>query len=125
MTARQTVSMSLLLAVSLVLIAVIHAAMADPVNLLRVQTRTVWPSQVRTVADAAHYILAPIGYRLLLTAPAPRESAAIAAQGIAPKSIRPQTLPIEEALLALAGPGTKLIVDHQHKLVAFAYQEAQ
>lgn len=102
----------------------VQAALADPVNPLRMQTRMQWPAHIDTIGEAARYVLAPTGYRLITTPPAPREAAAITARAISPQATQLRTLPIDEALLAITGPGTKLIVDTQNKLVSFGHVNA-
>lgn len=94
---------------------------ADPVNPLRIQTRMQWPSHVDTIGEAARYVLAPTGYQLVTMPPAPREAVAITTRPISPQAIQFRTLPIDEALLAIAGPGIKLVVDTQNKLVSFGH----
>jgi hypothetical protein len=96
-------------------------ANADGLNALRVHTRTQWPDTITTVGPAARWILAPTGYRLMNRSPNAPDSDAIASRRIASAALSPQTLPIDEALLLIAGPDTVVYVDHEHHLVAFGF----
>jgi hypothetical protein len=125
MIVKKELHMSVRVMLCVVLLSVMQTGVADPPNALRVQTRTAWPADVKTVGEAVRYVLAPTGYTLLLGAPAPREAAAIASQAISPQAIRQRTLPIDEALLAIAGPGIRLIVDQRNRLVSFGYMGTQ
>jgi hypothetical protein len=101
----------------------LSVSQALPSNPLRVLTRTQWPSTVTTVGTAARWLLTPIGYRLVLGADSAPDSEKIAARIIDPAALAPQTLPIEDALLAVAGRDTVVYVDHEHRLVAFGFAD--
>ena len=98
-------------------------AQSAPSNPLRVLTRTQWPTTITTVGLATRYILTPIGYRLQQNAPTAPDSDFIAARKIDPAALLPDTMPIEEALLAIAGRDVVIYVDHEHRLVAFGYEK--
>lgn len=98
---------------------------AAPANPLRILTHTEWPNNITNVGNAARWILTPTGYRLANTSLTAPDSVSILARPIASAALRPQTLAIEDALLAIAGADTVLYVDHEHKLVAFGYRNKE
>lgn len=89
----------------------------DPLSLY---ARTAWPEDVKTVADAARYLLEPSGYRLVTNYPAPSEAIKLASRNIPPIAKLHRTMPIIDALQLLAGEGNYVIVDHNHHLVSFS-----
>lgn len=97
-------------------LCVMNNAYADP---LKSGTRIYFPKNIKTVGQAARYILKPVGYKLALEEPAPYESASIARQPISKNALSDNVFPIEIALVRLVGEDHKVIIDHEHKLVSF------
>lgn len=103
-------------AVALTLIAPCYAE----VDHLDVYVRTLYPPEVKTVREAATYLLESTDYRLITTFPAPTESREMADATIPPLARLPRTMSITDALLVLIGPDNWLVVDRENKLVSFA-----
>lgn len=103
------------------LAAIVMSSLAWSANPLRRQARTIFPENIVTVGEAASYVLAPLGYQLLVDFPAPPESAWIAKLDV-PAVImsRDVIMPIEDMLLGMIGTTNALVVDHEHRLVSFA-----
>lgn len=93
-------------------------AVARPVTLRRGVVMT-FPPNVRTVLDAARYILTPMGYRVIVPAATYRETARILDRPVLSVHRNGALLPIDIALVTIGGDDTKLIVDHTAKLVTF------
>lgn len=91
---------------------------ARPVTLRRGVVMT-FPPNVRTVLDAARYILTPMGYRVIVPAATYRETARILDRPVLSVHRNGALLPIDIALVTIGGDDTKLIVDHTAKLVTF------
>jgi hypothetical protein len=95
------------------------AGLSLAANPLRVQVRTIYPQHMKTVGEAAQYLLEPTGYTLTLNPRIEPDAQAIAMRQIRPQAEGNTTVVLEEALLLLAGDDCRLIVDHPHKLVTF------
>lgn len=92
---------------------------AQPIDPLSIYVRTTYPQNMRTVAEAAEYVLEPTGYHLTTSRIASRTAARLAAQPIPPIARLNRTMPIIDALQLLVGLDHWVIVDPQHKLVTF------
>lgn len=108
----------------LALTGVISPTWAKPLSTLdplSLAVRTVWDDEdVKTVGDAAKWILEPQGYRITTQYPAPKEAAKIAAGSIPPSMKMHRTMPVIDALQLLIGIENTVIIDRQHKLISFA-----
>ena len=107
-----------LLASTIASTSVIAAPLFD-VDPLMLATRTVWDSNIKTVGDAARWILEPSGYTVITRFPAPKDSAQMLAQQIPPSMKMHRTMPIIDALQLLVGTDNTVIVDRQHHLISF------
>lgn len=88
-------------------------------------TRTRIPPSVRTVEQAASWLLEPSGYRLLLVCSGcPVEAAEIGRKPVSPLGLKPQLTTIKRALILVAGSDVRLLVDDQSRLVSFGYLPA-
>lgn len=87
---------------------------------MRIQIRTVLPTEIKTVGTASQYYAGVIGYRLATLSPAPEESADIAAEPISPLFFTNNILAVEDAILAILRAPNLLLIDHEHKLFSFA-----
>ena len=98
------------------------AALAKPlfdVDPLMLATRTVWDGNIKTVGDAARWVLEPSGYHIITRFPAPKESAGLIAKQIPPSMKMHRTMPIIDALQLLVGTDNTVIVGRQHHLISF------
>lgn len=102
-------------------------AAPEPVYPLDQTTRLELPPTVRTVQQAATYLLEPTGYRLVaVCGNCPPESAEIAAKPISPLAFagQPFLTSITRALILVGGSRTRLVVDDQTHLVRYGYLPA-
>jgi len=90
---------------------------------MRIQIRTVLPSEIATIGAAAQYYADVTGYRLTTAFPAPAESNQIAAEQISPLAFTDKVLAVEDAILALLREPYQLVIDHEHKLFSFEQGE--
>lgn len=93
----------------------------DPLSLY---TRTVYPEDVKTVGDAARYLLEPSGYRLVTNYPAPKDAVSIAGESIPPIAKIHRTMPVIDALQILIGNDHWIIIDRNHKLISFSEKKS-
>lgn len=93
------------------------------IDLLSVSVRTVWPSDVKTVGQATEYILETIGYKLVVTYPAPSDAISMANKPIPSLAKIHRTMPIIDAIQLMIGLDNYVIVDHDHRLVSFSRKE--
>ena len=102
-------------------------AAPEPVYPLDQTTRRELPPTVRTVQQAAAYLLEPTGYHLVtVCGNCPPESAEIAAKPISPLAFagHPFLTSITRALILVGGSRTRLVVDDQTHLVRYSYLPA-
>jgi len=92
------------------------ASAADPLSWL---IRTTYPSEVKTVLQAAEYLTEHTGYRVVVRYPAPLDSLQIASQPVPPIAHLNRTMSVSDALLVLIGNDNSLVVDQEHKLLSF------
>ena len=102
------------------LVAVTSTAYAA-FNPLHQQIRLSWPATITTVNEAATYLLVPTGYRVTLSPDERSETARILSRKIAPSAYEHRTMNVDDALLTIAGDDVVLYVDHEHKLISFAF----
>lgn len=116
--------MKKILLIAFALSGVANPVLAKPLSTLdplSLAVRTVWDEDdVKTVGDAAKWILEPQGYRITTQYPAPKEAAKIAAGSIPPSMKMHRTMPVIDALQLLIGTENTIIIDRQHKLISFA-----
>jgi hypothetical protein len=87
---------------------------------LELRTRLVLPPDIKTVAQAAQYLLEPTGYKLVLSCRyCPTDSAAIATKPISPLGLKSQVTTIERALILVAGSNVRLQIDDDAKIVSY------
>ncbi|WP_134460079.1 hypothetical protein [Pseudomonas aeruginosa] len=89
----------------------------DPLSLY---ARTVYPEDVRTVGDAARYLLEPTGYQLVIAYPAPKDAISIYQRKLPPIAKVHRTMPIIDALQILIGNDNWIVIDRNHKLISFS-----
>lgn len=94
-------------------------APTSKVDPLILAVRTVWDSDIKTVAEATHWILGPTGYHLTTAYPAPESSIQLAEKPIPPVMKMNRTLPIIDALQLLIGTNNTVIIDRRNHLVSF------
>ncbi|PXF32100.1 hypothetical protein WH50_06440 [Pokkaliibacter plantistimulans] len=87
----------------------------DPLSLY---VRTVYPDDVKTVADAVSFVLGASGYRLVVSYPAPDDAIAILGKPIPPIAKIARTMPIIDAIQILIGTNNWIVVDQNHKLIS-------
>lgn len=116
--------MKKILLIAFALSGVANPVLAKPLSTLdplSLAVRTVWDEDdVKTVGDAAKWILEPQGYHITTQYPAPKEAAKIAAGSIPPSMKMHRTMPVIDALQLLIGTENTIIIDRQHKLISFA-----
>jgi len=84
------------------------------------------PDTVRTVDQAARYMLEATHYTLVLSCQlCPIEAQEIGAKPISPLAFTHQVTTVNRALLLIAGSGTRLIIDTDTHQITFAYKESQ
>jgi len=93
------------------------------IDLLSVSVRTVWPSDIKTIGQATEYILETIGYKLVVSYPAPSDALNIANKPIPAIAKNHRTMPIIDSIQLLIGLNNYVIVDHDHRLVSFSKKE--
>ena len=86
---------------------------------LTVPVRTYELQEFSSVGDLTSYLLARVGYSLVVSSPAPAEASQIAARPINPAIFKNDVLTIEAILIAAIGRDNKLIIDIANKLVSF------
>ncbi len=98
------------------------AAEEQPIQIdpLSLYARTVYPEDVRTVGDAALYLLEPTGYQLVIAHPAPKDAISIYQRKIPPIAKVHRTMPIIDALQILIGNDNWIVIDKNHKLISFS-----
>ena len=90
-----------------------------PIDPLTLSIRTVWGPDIKTVKDAVHWIIEPIGYRLVTSYPAPKESATMAQSTLPPAIKMHRTMAILDALQLLIGTENTVIIDKRNHLISF------
>ncbi len=88
-------------------------------NPLRLGTRINLDPNIKTVSQAAAWVLAPTDYTVATQYPAPMEALRIAQSPVSPLAQTVKFMAIEEALLLIIGSENRLVVDHTHQLVSF------
>jgi len=88
-------------------------------NPFRAQVRTVYPTTIKTVGEAAQYLIEPAGYTLLLDPAVSKDAQEIAERPVGARAGGTAAIPLEEALLLLIGDESNLVVDHPHRLITF------
>lgn len=91
----------------------------SPSKMLRRGVVMTFPPEVKTVLDASRYMLAPGGYRVTIPNSTQQQTSAILNRPVLSVHRNGALLPIDVALLTVAGDDTLLIVDHESKLVTF------
>lgn len=89
------------------------------VNQLKLGTQLALPDSVRTVQQAANYLLTPTGYSLMVPNDGFREAVSILNRPVSLDARGTGLTTIESALLIVAGEDVRLVVDHVNKLVSF------
>ncbi len=77
------------------------------------------PDSIKTVEQAANYVLTPTGYSLMVPNDGFRSAAAILLRPTSAQSRVAGYTTIENALLIIAGDDVRLVIDHANKLVSF------
>jgi|TARA_R100001369_G_scaffold82878_2_gene114782 hypothetical protein len=99
------------------------ASLGEPVGYaalpLSVPVRTYELQGFSNVGDLTSYLLARVGYSLVVSSPAPVEASRIAGRPINPAIYKNNVLTIEAILVAAIGRDNKLIVDVANRLVSF------
>lgn len=90
------------------------------VDTLEVSTRTIYPPEVKTVGDAAEWLLDPLGYHIVADYPAPTSAKALLVKPIPTAAKIHRTMPITHALQLLIGEGNSIVVDREHQLISFS-----
>lgn len=93
----------------------------DPLSLY---ARTVYPEDVKTVGEAARYLLEPTGYRLVTAYPAPSDAVRLVNERIPPVAKIHRTMPIVDALQLLIGTDHWIVVDRNHMLISFSEKKS-
>lgn len=116
--------MKKLLLIAFALSSVASPVLAKPLSTLdplSLAVRTVWDEEdIKTIGDAANWILEPHDYRITTQYPAPREAAQIVSGSIPPSMKMHRTMPVIDALQLLIGIENTIIIDRQHKFISFA-----
>jgi hypothetical protein len=86
---------------------------------LRVNIRAKYPTELITVAQATNYLLEPVGYSFITRGDIAPDARDIGNRQIRATAESNNIIPLEDALLLLAGDDCRLIVDYEHKLVSF------
>lgn len=77
------------------------------------------PKTMPAVLQAAQYLLAPTGYRLVIPYDSARQVNTILMRPVSPLGQTSGYVHIEDALLLIAGDDVALVVDHANKLVSY------
>lgn len=93
------------------------------IDLLSVSVRTVFHENIKSVGQATEYILETIGYKLVVSYPAPSDAILLASKPIPPIARIHRTMPIVDAIQLMIGLENYVIIDHGHKLVSFSKKE--
>jgi hypothetical protein len=93
----------------------------DPLSLY---ARTVYPEDVKTVGDAARYLLEPTGYTLVSAYPAPSDAISIVNSPLPPIAKLYRTMPIIDALQILIGNEKWIVIDRYHKQISFSEKKS-
>ncbi|MFA0012020.1 hypothetical protein AB4391_01540 [Vibrio lentus] len=112
-------TLSALLAGSLLAPCAFSAPLTD-VDTLQVSARTLFPPEMKTVGEAAKWLLEPLGYHIVTDYPAPKSAKAILSHPIPTAARMHRTMPVTHALQLLIGQDNTLIVDREHKLITFS-----
>ncbi|WP_157871105.1 hypothetical protein [Gluconacetobacter diazotrophicus] len=100
------------------------AAPLPTVSSMTMVTRLEYPTNAKTVADAARFILRPTGYHLVTQCPnCPPEAQIIADKPISPLGLNPQITTVSRALILIGGSRTALLVDPDHKAIAYTWAQ--
>ncbi|KXV49658.1 hypothetical protein AD945_03765 [Gluconobacter albidus] len=100
------------------------AAPLPTVSSMTMVTRLEYPTNAKTVADAARFILRPTGYHLVTQCPnCPPEAQIIADKPISPLALNPQITTVSRALIMIGGSRTGLLVDPDHKAIAYTWAQ--
>ena len=93
----------------------------DPLSLY---ARTVYPEDVKTVGDAAQYLLEPTGYKLVTAYPAPSDAISLVNDRVPPIAKVHRTMPIIDALQILIGNDHWIVIDRNHRLISFSEKKS-
>lgn len=80
-----------------------------------------FPSNVKTVQQAAQYLLETAKYKLVLNPADPEASRQILSRSLLPQDVDGSLQTIENALLLIGGDDTILIIDRTNKLISFEF----
>lgn len=109
-----------------IFILLISAGLFSPVyadiDPLSVYVRTDYPPTVKTIQDAAGYVLAPTGYRFISDYPAPLDADRIGSSRVPPVAKIHRTMQIIDALQLLVGQQYYIVIDRNNRLISFTQQ---
>ena len=88
---------------------------------LRLNVVMQFPANVKTVQQAAQYLLETANFKLVLNPADPDGSRQIFARSLLPQDIDGSLQTIENALLLIGGDDTVLIIDRANKLITFEF----
>lgn len=107
----------------LILFALICAlpssAFAAGYNPLKVGTLLKLPADISNVGQAAQFLLAPTGYKIVIPDEGQKSALEILNRPVSPVAAKYGLTTIENALLVLIGGDSRLVVDHNSKRLTF------
>lgn len=89
---------------------------------LRMNVIMQFPTNVKTVQQAAQYLLETAKYKLVLNPTDPDGARQIFSRTLLPQDANGTLQTIENALLQIGGDDTVLIIDRENKLISFEFQ---
>ena len=92
---------------------------ASGYNPLKVGTLLKLPSDISNVGQAAQFILAPTGYKIVIPEEGQKSALEILNRPVSPVAAKYGLTTIENALLVLIGGDSRLVVDHNSKRLTF------
>ncbi|NAW91694.1 MULTISPECIES: hypothetical protein [unclassified Vibrio] len=95
------------------------ARLLPEVDTINVAVRTIYPPEIRTVNEAAKWILEPLEYEIITEYPAPSTASLILSQPIPAVAKMHRTMPVLHALQLLIGEDNTIILDKKHRLITF------
>lgn len=88
---------------------------------LRIKVIMQFPANVKTVQQAAQYLLETAKYKLVMNPADPEASRQILSRALLPQDADGSLQTIENALLTIGGDDTILIIDRANKLISFEF----
>ncbi len=104
---------------ALLILAASRQVLANTVDPLAYGTSMQFHAKINTVAAAADYILEPIGYKVVVPAASKAATLDILQRPLSPLAKDAGMVTIQQGLLLLIGPDSRLVIDREHKRVTF------